>query len=1209
MSNIKKIVEKHKIVVVIVSLIIFVGLAVSIPSLAKLKNRNTIYTVSSWDGSVATSFRKGDGTEENPYIISNGSELAFFIEQLKDTDYKGVYFELSNDIVINSGVFDYNETEGLKYTLEDITYYVKEYTNEYYDNVNREGTSVGTINTSATINNFKGNLNGKSFTIFGLHITDSSKENLALFENLEGTIKDLYITNSVVYGVGNVSGIAVNATNATLSNLVYDGFVVNKSLSKISENDIDSISITGTIAETTTVITLPEVSVEGVVKSIKLTGEYEVSNADSVNTIKINGVDIVSNTFELDLTANTLTEIPVVVTSTIEGTSVNFVNLKYQIEYYDDITAGMIANSTNNSLNNAINKSDIYGNYISAGFVGKINESLEILQSYNTGNVKSSYIGAGIVGLINNNARDTIITNVYNTGLVTATNSGAIIGIATDNTGLVNINNVINTSPNYSINTALNTTVNVVNSYSTNELSIFNGFLNGTFNQTTMDSLYTKEFMTNISYKEFVSFEDVLINPDNVWVYEKSSLPILYIDDLNNPISNINISKYSWNNLSTELNMIDISTNITFSIDDVSAVNPVKEKYYYITNSRVPLTEEELTNITAWSPYENAVTIAESGYYVIYAKIIDTDGEVTYINTDIMVLNVSGFQTNITMDDKIWESFKLNLDELYINKDINLTIYAHDDLLTINSIEYYISNKELTEEELKSITTWSTYTNHITLNTPGKYVVYAKIIDSESNVRYVNTDYLLYGGYKETLILGTTNNNYNTNYITNKSSIKLIFESDFEITYQDGYTHNLISNILLPVGTKITLIDKSTNKVYRKTIDTEEDLYGYNDSCNGLSSCSKYATYNFELFKEIGTTKETYYDESVNYNKQITSEKYIITIDFKEANLIDNYYDLSFYLLLKSDNGENLYQTLNNTIGNINIYSKINDSEILTTHNLTSDYNNQTVYYNSNSEVGINFKNIISYSMINNKSIIDTTYESKKSGLLVKLYTEEGAEISKQYLDNILFEVGGKEYFSSNDNSIKINLGSASDCDLKTLTIKTKENSSGLENGTYYIKINKFISADGYHYDSLYEDEILITLVVENQVAVIPNHSFEVVLNSDSIVLDKKTENHLASFNIIYSGNLIEPNIRVSLYKKNDLTAYNQNYTLVDIAEYSNNTLISSETNKYFVDPLNQTFNLNLIPSKFDNNGYKYVFELYDGKNKISKMEKYFIVK
>ena len=104
MSNIKKIVEKHKIVVVIVSLIIFVGLAVSIPSLAKLKNRNTIYTVSSWDGSVATSFRKGDGTEENPYIISNGSELAFFIEQLKDTDYKGVYFELSNDIVINSGV-------------------------------------------------------------------------------------------------------------------------------------------------------------------------------------------------------------------------------------------------------------------------------------------------------------------------------------------------------------------------------------------------------------------------------------------------------------------------------------------------------------------------------------------------------------------------------------------------------------------------------------------------------------------------------------------------------------------------------------------------------------------------------------------------------------------------------------------------------------------------------------------------------------------------------------------------------------------------------------------------------------------------------------------------------------------------------------------------------------------------------------------------
>ena len=325
--------------------------------------------------------------------------------------------------------------------------------------------------------------------------------------------------------------------------------------------------------------------------------------------------------------------------------------------------------------------------------------------------------------------------------------------------------------------------------------------------------------------------------------------------------------------------------------------------------------------------------------------------------------------------------------------------------------------------------------------------------------------------------------------------------------------------------------------------------------------------------------------------------------------MVENYYDLSFYLAIKSNTGEYLYQTLNNTIKNINIYSNINDSEIETTHNLTTDYDKQTIYYNSNSKLDIKFLNNVIYSTINNKNIIDTTYENKKSGLLLKLYNEDNHEISKQYLDNIIFEVDGKEYFATKDNSIKINLGSALDTREKTLTIKTRENSSGLANGTYYIKINKFLSDDGYYYNSLYEDEIFITVIVENQEIIVPEHSFDVIMTTNSVILNKKEENHLASFNIVYYGSLIEPNVRISLYKKNDLTAYNQKYTLISLLEYSSDSLIKAETNKYFIDLLNPIYNLNLIPNKFENNGYKYVFELYDGSNKISQIEKYFIVR
>ena len=35
-----------------------------------------------------------------------------------------------------------------------------------------------------------------------------------------------------------------------------------------------------------------------------------------------------------------------------------------------------------------------------------------------------------------------------------------------------------------------------------------------------------------------------------------------------------------------------------------------------------------------------------------------------------------------------------------------------------------------------------------------------------------------------------------------------------EIIQKEGYNHNLISNILLTLNTKITLVDKNTNKIY-----------------------------------------------------------------------------------------------------------------------------------------------------------------------------------------------------------------------------------------------------------------------------------------------------------------------------------------------------------------------------------------------------------
>ena len=53
-----------------------------------------------WDGNtVATEFSWGSGTEEEPYLIADGAELAYLAKQVTNGNtYEGIYFQIANDI-------------------------------------------------------------------------------------------------------------------------------------------------------------------------------------------------------------------------------------------------------------------------------------------------------------------------------------------------------------------------------------------------------------------------------------------------------------------------------------------------------------------------------------------------------------------------------------------------------------------------------------------------------------------------------------------------------------------------------------------------------------------------------------------------------------------------------------------------------------------------------------------------------------------------------------------------------------------------------------------------------------------------------------------------------------------------------------------------------------------------------------------------------
>ena len=130
-------------------------------------------TGSAWDGSVSSGFEKGSGTQNDPYVISNPAQLAFFRDSVNSgNDYEGKYILLSQSIRIS-------DIDGT--TVPDTS------------DILWEG--IGT-----EFNPFRGSFDGSANAVFGLYGN-------GLFVVIEGNVKDVIIADSYI-----TSGGAVVAT-------------------------------------------------------------------------------------------------------------------------------------------------------------------------------------------------------------------------------------------------------------------------------------------------------------------------------------------------------------------------------------------------------------------------------------------------------------------------------------------------------------------------------------------------------------------------------------------------------------------------------------------------------------------------------------------------------------------------------------------------------------------------------------------------------------------------------------------------------------------------------------------------------------------------------------------------------------------------------------------------------------------------------------
>lgn len=1170
-SIIKKLKAIPKIKYISVLVLILLAITVSFPTLARYKNRLDIETIlknnQTWDGKIADGYHKGSGKENDPYIISTPGELAFLSKQLETKDYAGEYFKLSNDIIINNGLFSY-ENNKIKYVVDTNEMYLKEYTSEMYLITDETETTINNLNIFNSLNNFAGHFDGDYYRIYGLYMTNENADELGLFTNLSGVVENLYLENTMIYGASATAALASSANNATIKNVFVKGNVINTN-NQTENNKIYNISdytITKDINTYTDNLTLPTLNYQ-TIKSIHFKGSF--TSTEPTQKIKINGTEIQQGNFDFELTEPT-TQIAIELNDELTS-EVSLTDMTYEVVYESGIAAGIVAKASNTSVRNVINKANVISTDEAAGLLG-ITSNTTIKRAYNTGNITATNKASGLISSIKNSTTNVEIDRTYNDGTLTATQTSSFVSEISNNASIT-MTRTFNTS------SATNNLVTEQNITISNVQDVNQSTITG-ITTKTIDEIKDKTNLINMGYSEYIDSNNLEENSGAVWVYEDNYLPILYIDDLNDPIAVLNVGTYNWEGLGYELKDTYLSSKTAFKISPKDSKETI-ESYYYIHKEKRALTKAEIDNIE-WTEYEDIVPLDEEGYYIIYVKAVDSDKNVKYINSEQLIIDLTAPTANITMNENTWNSFKDDLNNINVSDTTILNVETNDKYSEVTETKYYVSNIFLTKEELSDLdnSKWSDYNENITLNTKGTYVVNIKTTDEQKHTAYYNTDYIVFGGFEETLNLGRTKTTYEKLNITSNSSVTYNFTYSDQSSYQEGFTNHLITNINLPINTKITLIDNNTNEVFTYKVKEETKDIKLNK------------------FVKLAQTDKTKVFNDKNFINETTKN---ISINFDFANtIIDEIITISPYIEIKDSSNKTILSTLKSTVKQTNIYPN-NGYELKI--NSLSDI--PTINYNIDSVNTISLESFINQSKVNEEVVYDSTLLDKKLGLSIKLVDSNDKIVSKKYLKNITFKLGDNYYSPDNDGIIRIKLSDNLEKVTKDLTITTHLIDSKLETGNYNFVINTTISSDGKYTTNYSDEKVLIPLTTVKQEKV--DYGFNVTLDDDDRVIYKKQETTTMNISIKELSNLNNSNVRISLYKKQSLSAYDQTYGLIDLKDFVVGNLTKAKDKVYYVT--SNELSLALNNTKFEKTGYELRFELYDGDKFITVIKKKFIVR
>lgn len=272
-------------------------------------------------------------------------------------------------------------------------------------------------------------------------------------------------------------------------------------------------------------------------------------------------------------------------------------------------------------------------------------------------------------------------------------------------------------------------------------------------------------------------------------------------------------------------------------------------------------------NGTGYEPY----SVSDSGKEITYRiENIKSDSTVTVEG----VADITSPIGKISVEENEYVSRLNDLTfELFFNKTVDVTITASDVNTGsgLGSLGYYVSDKELTEEEILGITEWIPITSgeSFSIDPDNKYVIYARFADNAGNTVYINSNGLVLDGTNP-VIAGVENEG--------------VYYGEQTASVSDEFTD--IAKVLLN-GEEVTL-DESGDINIKTSIELQtlyiEDLAG---------NSTEYSFYVYPQFEisyndnveaeniEVGNT------QTKNYNVDLTINEIIPVrtgYTFKEWN-------------------------------------------------------------------------------------------------------------------------------------------------------------------------------------------------------------------------------------------------------------------------------------------------------------------------------------